>query len=97
MVLSDENEEQVHKKLLDLCNKLNLDPKTVNTAWDNFRSINKNYVLEVSYVMDYKKLNSFFAYAHREMPCIGWAVQCLLPLILKKHPLYKLLLLKEIV
>lgn len=49
MVLSDENEEQVHKKLLDLCNKLNLDPKTVNTAWDNFRSINKNYVLEVTY------------------------------------------------
>lgn len=48
MVLSDENEEQMHKKLLELCNKMNLDPKTVNTAWGNFQSINKNYVLEVS-------------------------------------------------
>lgn len=50
MVLSDENEEQLHKKLLDLCNKLNLDPKTVNTAWDSFRRINKNFVLEVSQI-----------------------------------------------
>lgn len=48
MVLSDENEEQLHKKLLDLCNKLNLDSKTINSAWNSFRSINKNYVLEVS-------------------------------------------------
>lgn len=58
MVLSVENEEQLHKKLLDLCNKLNLDPKTVNTAWESFRSINKNYVLEVSHTrINFLKFN----------------------------------------
>lgn len=45
MVLSEE-EDQLHKKLLDLCSKLNLDQKTISIAWDNFTSINKNVTLE---------------------------------------------------
>ncbi|CAG9837916.1 unnamed protein product [Diabrotica balteata] len=46
MVLSDEGEDQLHKKLLDLCGKLSLDQRTVLLAWDNFISINKNFTLE---------------------------------------------------
>ncbi|XP_050510929.1 retinoblastoma-like protein 1 isoform X2 [Diabrotica virgifera virgifera] len=46
MVLSDEGEDQLHKKLLDLCGKLSLDQRTVMLAWDNFISINKNFTLE---------------------------------------------------
>lgn len=49
MVLSEEGEDQLHKKLLDLCSKLNLDQKTVSIAWDNFTSINKNFSLEVRF------------------------------------------------
>ncbi|KAJ8960128.1 hypothetical protein NQ318_003847, partial [Aromia moschata] len=45
MVLSEE-EHQLNKKHLDLCNKLNLDASTITISWDNFRSINKNFVLE---------------------------------------------------
>lgn len=47
MVLSEEGEEQLNKKHLDLCNKLNLDADTIKVSWDNFKTINKNFVLEV--------------------------------------------------
>nr|CAI5843626.1 unnamed protein product [Callosobruchus analis] len=46
MVHSDEVDEQLHKKLLDISNKLNLDQKTTQATWDNFYKINKNFVLE---------------------------------------------------
>ncbi|KAG5888211.1 hypothetical protein JTB14_036222 [Gonioctena quinquepunctata] len=45
MVLPD-GEDELNKKLSDLCNKLCLDPKTTNIAWEKFSSINKNFVLE---------------------------------------------------
>ncbi|XP_018580009.1 retinoblastoma-like protein 1 isoform X2 [Anoplophora glabripennis] len=46
MVLSEEGEEQLNKKHLDLCNKLNLDADTIKVSWENFKTINKNFVLE---------------------------------------------------
>ncbi|KAJ8925433.1 hypothetical protein NQ315_009266 [Exocentrus adspersus] len=46
MGLSEEGEEQLNRKHLDLCNKLNLDSDTIRTSWDNFKTINKNFVLE---------------------------------------------------
>ncbi|CAH1980858.1 unnamed protein product [Acanthoscelides obtectus] len=46
MVHSEEAEEQLHKKLLEISNKLNLDQKTTKATWENFYKINKNFVLE---------------------------------------------------
>ncbi|XP_023018389.1 retinoblastoma-like protein 1 isoform X2 [Leptinotarsa decemlineata] len=45
MVLPD-GEDELNKKLLDLCNKLSLDPRTTTVAWEKFSDINKNFVLE---------------------------------------------------
>lgn len=48
MVLSEEGESRLNKQLAELCTKLNLDSKTTSAAWESFKTINKNYVLEVS-------------------------------------------------
>lgn len=43
---SEDAEDQLFKKHSDLCNKLNLNPKTISESWDSFQELNKNFTLE---------------------------------------------------
>lgn len=47
MVLSTETDADLEDKHTELCNKLNLDSKIANEAWELFQSISKNFTLEV--------------------------------------------------
>lgn len=45
MVLED-NEDALFKEYTNLCNRLNLDSKTISSAWQSYQAIQRNYSLE---------------------------------------------------
>ncbi|XP_044745960.1 retinoblastoma-like protein 1 isoform X2 [Coccinella septempunctata] len=45
-MISEDAEDQLFKKHADLCNKLNLDSKSVTESWESFRTLNQKFSLE---------------------------------------------------
>lgn len=71
MVLSYETDADLEDKHTELCNKLNLDFKISNDAWDRFQSISKNFTLEVGDGRVIHKSCLYKALFFRESPFIG--------------------------